>query len=103
MLVSDVFDILATGTWPTQAISYTATAGNSSTYPVGPTGLVVFSSQLCFIEIGEGVTATSSSFPIAQNTVYRFQVPKGTGAAWRVSAIRNGTDGTIWVRPFTLK
>lgn len=103
MFVSDFYNVLDRATWPTQAVAYTATAGNSATYPVGPTGIVVFSSQLCFVEIGEGVTATTASFPIAQNTVYTLALPPGITGAWRVSTIRNGTDGTIWIRPITLR
>jgi hypothetical protein len=99
MFVSQFDEILSTALFPTVQINYTATATNSANYQRGPMGIIVFSSQLCYIEIGEGVTATTSSFPIYQNTPYRIKVPAGTGAPWRVSAIRNGTDGTLWVRP----
>lgn len=99
MYVTDFIEILDRTLFPTVQVNFTATAANSANYQRGAMGIIVFSSQLCYIEVGEGVTATTSSFPIYQNTPYKIKVPVGTGAPWRVSAIRNGTDGTLWVKP----
>ena len=99
MITSQPDIILDSTLFPTRNVNYTATAGSTANYQRGPQGVMVVSSQFCYVEIGEGVTATTASFPMMANTVYRFIVPPGTGAPWRVSVIRNSVDGNFWARP----
>jgi hypothetical protein len=53
--------------------------------------------------VGEGVTATTSSTPIPAFTPIPFIVPQGTGAPWRVSAIRVSDDGAIYAKPINIR
>ena len=91
---------LADTNFPAKSVSYTGTAGVTGTWGAGPQGVVVWSDQSCYVLVGEGVTATTSSTPIPPFTPIPFKVPQGTGAAWRVSAIQVSTGGTIYCKPF---
>lgn len=82
-----------------RSITYTGTAGVTGTWPAGPQGVVVWSDQPCYVLVGEGVTATTSSTPIPAFTPIPFAVPSGAGGAWRVSAIQVSTGGTIYAKP----
>lgn len=90
---------LADATFPARSITYTGTAGVTATWGPGPQGVVVWSDQPCFVLVGEGVTATTSSTPIPAYTPIPFAVPRETGAPWRVSAIQVSTGGTIYAKP----
>jgi len=90
---------LADTNFPAKSVSYTGTAGVTGTWGAGPQGVVVWSDQSCYVLVGEGVTATTSSTPIPPFTPIPFKVPQGTGAAWRVSAIQVSTGGTIYCKP----
>ncbi len=86
--------------FPAQSVSYTGTAGNTTGWNAGPQGVVVWSDQACYIEVGEGAVATNASTPIPPFTPIPFAVPlDGTGAPWRVSAIRVSNDGTVYCKP----
>jgi hypothetical protein len=86
--------------YPAYSVAYTGTAGNTSTWGPGPQGVVVWSDQACYVEVGVGAVATTSSTPIPPYTPIPFAVPLDTtGAPWRVSAIRVSTDGTIYCKP----
>lgn len=85
--------------FPARTATYTSTAGSTSTWAPGPEGVVVWSDQACYIEVGEGVTATTASTPIPANTPIPFKVPQGTGAPWRVSAIQVSAGGTLYCKP----
>jgi len=84
--------------FPARSVAYTGTAGSTATWAPGPQGVVVWSDQACYVEVGEGVTATTSSTPIPANTAIPFAVTKTSGA-WRVSAIQVSTGGTIYCKP----
>jgi hypothetical protein len=99
MLVSDFLSPLNDSSYPARSVAYTGTAGSTATWPAGPQGVVVFSDQICYVRIGEGVTATTADTPIPANTPVRFKVPQGTGSPWRVSAIQLATGGTIYCKP----
>ena len=80
--------------YPAYSVAYTGTAGNTTAWLPGPQGVVVWSDQACYVEVGVGAVATSSSTPIP------FAVPLDTtGAPWRVSAIQVSTGGTIYCKP----
>jgi hypothetical protein len=85
--------------FPGATVAYTGTAGNTSTWQAGPQGVVVWSTTECYIEVGEGAVATTASTPIPAYTPIPFAVPNGSGAPWRVSAIRVATDGVVYCKP----
>jgi hypothetical protein len=85
--------------FPGATVAYTGTAGNTSTWQAGPQGVVVWSTTECYIEVGEGAVATTASTPIPAYTPIPFAVPNGSGAPWRVSAIRVATDGAVYCKP----
>ena len=82
-------------------ISYTGTAGVTAAFKPGPTSVMVWATTNAYILVGEGVTATTADTPIPANVPFWFPVPQGTGAPWRVSAIRVSASGDIYVKPFT--
>ena len=85
--------------FPAQSASYTAAAGNTTGWNAGPQGVVVWSDQACYIEVGEGAVATNASTPIPPFTPVPFAVPITVSATWRVSALRVTTDGTVYCKP----
>ena len=89
--------------FPAKSVAYTGTAGNTGTWAAGPQGVVVWSDQSCYIEVGEGVVATSASTPVPPFTPIPFKVPAGTGAPWRVSAIQVSIGGTIYCKPINIQ
>ena len=78
-----------------------ATAGNTTAWPPGPQGVVVWCDQACYVEVGVGAVATNASTAIPPFTPIPFAVPLNTtGAPWRVSVLRIGsTDGTAYCKP----
>ena len=96
----ELLNPMADAAFPARTAAYTGTAGSTSTWPAGPQGVVVWSDQACYVIVGEGVTATTSNAtPVPANTPIPFQVPPGTGAPWRVSAIQVSTGGTVYAKP----
>ena len=95
----ELLNPLADTNFPAKSVSYTGTAGSTGTWDAGPQGVVVWSDQSCYVLVGEGVTATTSSTPVPPFTPIPFKVPQGTGAPWRVSAIQVSTGGTIYCKP----
>jgi len=82
------------------SVAYTGTAGSTSTYQVGPTSVMVWSTTDCYVKVGEAVTATTADTPIPAYTPFWLPVPNGTGASWRVSAIQISAGGTIYTKAF---
>ena len=95
----ELLNPVADAEFPAKSQTYTGTAGVTGAWPAGPQGVVVWSDQACFVLVGEGVTATTSSTPIPPFTPIPFKVPQGTGAPWRVSAIQVSTGGTVCAKP----
>lgn len=86
--------------YPAYSASYTGTAGNTTAWPPGAQGVVVWSDQACYVEVGVDAVATTASTPIPPFTPVPFAVPlDNTGAPWRVSAIQVSTGGTIYCKP----
>ena len=86
--------------YPAYSVAYTGTAGNTTAWLPGPQGVVVWSDQACYVEVGVGAVATTSSTPIPPFTPIPFAVPLDvTGAPWRVSAIRVSNDDTVYCKP----
>ena len=82
-----------------QTASYTGSVGNTTGWNAGPQGVVVWSDQACYVEVGEGAVATTASTPIPPFTPIPFAVPITTTGVWRVSAIRVSNDGTLYCKP----
>ena len=100
----ELLNPMADAAFPARTAAYTGTAGSTSTWPAGPQGVVVWSDQACYVIVGEGVTATTSNAtPVPANTPIPFQVPPGTGAPWRVSAIQITAGGTLYAKPINIR
>ena len=99
----ELLNPLSTAAFPAKSVAYTGTAGSTTAWNAGPQGVVVWSDQACYIEVGEGVTATTSSTPVPANTMIPFKVPQGTGAPWRVSAIQVSAGGTVYAKPMNIQ
>ena len=95
----DFFNPLSDAVYPGKDVSYTGSAANSSAWPVGPEGVLIWASTDCYVAVGEGAVATSSSKCIPKDTLVPFKVPSGTGAPWRVSAIHVATNGVLHAKP----
>jgi hypothetical protein len=86
--------------YPSYSVAYTGTAGNTTAWLPGPQGILVWSDQACYVEVGVGAEATTASTPIPAFTPIPFVVPINTsGAPWRVSAVRVANNGTIYCKP----
>lgn len=99
----ELLNPLADADFPGRTASYTATAGNTSTWSPGPQGVVVWSTTPAYIAVGVGATATTSSTPIPAFTPIPFILPPGSGAPWRVSAIRVSDDGAVYAKPINIR
>ena len=95
----ELLNPLSKADYPSYNVAYTGTAGSTTAWPPGAQGVVVWSDQACYIEVGEGAVATTASTPVPPFTPIPFKVPQGTGGLWRVSAIMVSTGGTIYCKP----
>ena len=86
--------------FPGRTVTYTGTAGDTATWNPGPDSVMIWTSTAAYVEVGVGVTATTSSVPIPANTLVYLKVPQGTGAPWRVSAIQVSSGGSVYAQPF---
>jgi hypothetical protein len=89
--------------FPAKSITYTGTAGVTGAWPAGAQGVVVWSDQACYVLVGEGVTATTSSTPVPPYTPIPFKVPTSVSGQWRVRAIQVSTGGTIYCKPINIQ
>lgn len=99
----ELLNPLSVNTFPAKIATYNGTAGATDIWTAGPQGVVVWSDQPCYIEVGENVTATTGSTPIPAFTPIPFKVPVGTGAPWRVSAIQISVGGSIYCKPINIQ
>ena len=95
----ELLNPLSKADYPAKSVAYNGTAGTTATWVAGPQGVVVWSDQACYIEVGEGAVATTASTPVPPFTPIPFKVPQGTGGLWRVSAIMVSAAGTIYCKP----
>jgi hypothetical protein len=95
----ELLNPLSKADFPAKSVTYTGTAGDTGTWAAGPQGVVVWSDQACYIEVGEGAVATTASTPVPPFTPIPFKVPAGAGGQWRVSAIQVSTGGTVYAKP----
>lgn len=89
--------------FPAQSVAFTGTAGSTSGWNAGPEGVMVWSTEPCYVAVGEGVTATTSDTPIPAFTPIPFKIPTGTSGLWRVSAIQISSGGTVYCKPMNTK
>ena len=99
----ELLNPLSKAGFPGQTVAFTATAGSTAVWPAGPEGVMVWSDQPCYVEVGEGAVATTASTPIPAFTPIPFKIPTGTSGGWRVSAIRITNDGAIFCKPMNTK
>ena len=57
----ELLNPLSKADFAAQTASYTGTAGNTTGWAAGPEGVMVWSDQPCYIEVGEGAVATTAS------------------------------------------
>lgn len=86
-----------------QNAAFTGTAGSVTGWNAGPQGVLVWCTSDAYVRVGEGATATTADTPLPANTPVPFTVPPGTGAVWRVSAIRISADGTLYAKPINIR
>lgn len=90
-------------TFPAQTASFTDTAGATTAWNAGPQGVMVWSTEPCYVLVGEGATATTASTPVPAFTPIPFVVPNGTGAPWRVSAVQISAGGSVYAKPINIQ
>ena len=94
---------LADADFPAQTAAFTGTAASTTGWNAGPQGVMVWATEACYVTVGNGVTATTSSTPIPAMTPIPFTVPGGTGGVWRVSAIQVSAGGTLYAKPINIR
>ena len=99
----ELLNPLSKADFPAQSVAFTGTAGSTSGWNAGPEGVMVWSTEPCYVAVGEGVTATISDTPIPAFTPIPFKIPTGTSALWRVSAIQISAGGTVYCKPMNTK
>lgn len=99
----ELLNPLSTANFPGRTVSFTGTAGSTAVWPAGPEGVMVWSDQPCYVEVGEGAVATTSSTPIPAFTPIPFKIPTGTSGGWRVSAVQISSAGAIFCKPMNTK
>ena len=91
---------LADAEYPADSDTTSGTAVALGPWGPGPQGVVVWSDQACYIEVGVGAVATTASTPIPPFTPIPFVLAVNTsGAPWRVSAVQVSTGGTVYCKP----
>ena len=99
----ELLNPLSKADFAAQSASYTGTAGSVTGWNAGPEGVMVWSNQPCYIEVGEGAVATTASTPIPAFTPIPFKVPPVVSGVWRVSAIQISAGGTVYCKPVNTK
>ena len=99
----ELLNPLTKADFPAQSVSYTGTAGNTTGWNTGPEGVMVWSNQPCYVEVGVNAVATTASTPIPAFTPIPFKVPTTTTGIWRVSAIQISAGGTVYCKPINTK
>ena len=95
----ELLNPLSKADFPGRTVAYTGSAGNTADWNPGPEGVIIWSTTSCYVEVGPGAVATTASTPIPAFTPIPFYVIMGTGAPFRVSAIRIEVDGVIYCNP----
>lgn len=99
----ELLNPLSKADFPAQSVSYTGTAGSTTGWNAGPEGVMVWSDQPCYVEVGEGAVATTASTPIPAYTPIPFKVQPTVSGVWRVSAIQLSAGGTVYAKPINTK
>ena len=99
----ELLAVLDDAQFTARTASFTGTAGSTDSWPAGPQGVVVWTTTAAYIRVGADATATTADMPIPANTPIPFEVPAGTGAPWRVSAIQVSSGGTLYAKPINIR
>ena len=99
----ELLAVLDDAQFTARSVAYTGTAGSTDPWPVGPQGVVVWTTTAAYIRVGSDATATTADMPIPANTPIPFEVPINTGAPWRVSAIQVSSGGTLYAKPINIR
>ena len=99
----ELLNPLSKADFPAQTASYTGTAGATTGWNTGPEGVMIWSDQPCYIEVGVDAVATTASTPIPAFTPIPFKVPVNTTGVWRVSAIQVTGGGTVYAKPINTR
>lgn len=99
----ELLAVLDDAQFTARTASFTGTAGSTDSWPAGPQGVVVWTTTAAYIRVGSDATATTADMPIPANTPIPFEVPAGTGAPWRVSAIQVSSGGTLYAKPINIR
>jgi hypothetical protein len=81
-----------------KSVAYTGTAGTTANFGAGPTGVLVWATTDCYVDVGDTVTATSADTPMPAYTPLLVRVPNPQ-KPFRVSAIQISAGGTVYARP----
>jgi hypothetical protein len=95
----ELLNPLSQSNFPAQTAAFSGTAGSTTGWNAGPQGVMIWSDQPCYVEVGEGAVATTASTPIPAFTPIPFAVPITVSGVWRVSAIQVSTGGTVYCKP----
>lgn len=99
----ELLNPLSNADFAAQTATYTGTAGSTTGWNVGPEGVMVWSDQPCYVEVGVDAVATTASTPIPAYTPIPFKVQPTVTGTWRVSAIQVSSGGTIYCKPINTK
>lgn len=78
--------------------AYTGSAGSTSAWPPGPSGVLVWTTTDAYVRVGDAVTATTADTPVPAYTPITIAVPYNV-VSWRVSAIQISAGGTVYAKP----
>jgi len=74
----ELLNPLTKADFPAQTASYTGTAGSTTGWNTGPEGVMVWSDQPCYVEVGVNAVATTASTPSPAFTPIPLKRPVGT-------------------------
>lgn len=88
--------------FPSRTAASGAAAVGTATWSAGPQGVMIWADQACYVEVGEGVVASTGSTSIPANTPVVLAVPMGEGGPWRVSVLQVAVAGTVYCKPVNI-
>ncbi len=95
-----ILNPLSDASQPAKTVAYTGVAGSTTTWQRAADAVQVLCTSNAYVIVGEGVTATATNgIPVGANIPVVLNVPRGTGAPWRVSAIQIAAGGDVYAKP----
>jgi hypothetical protein len=77
----ELLNPLSKADFPAQSVAFTDTAGSVSGWNDGPEGVMVWSTEPCYVEVGQSAVATTASTPIPAYTPIPFKVSTSSRAS----------------------